>query len=196
MMKHVKISYEYKGPKVMPEVNVHGHIDQYYVEREVAQCNAVDAVADNAANEGYNRNPSDGVINIVNPDEPHNLITSLVRGERGIHAPVIDFDFPCELVPSSTIGHYHFYIHKKITHPQMAYLMQGLANSELIERGYYRAFENRRYTSVRPIGRAKPAVKTTESSLTMENAKLKHENYMLTREIEILQQKLAQLETV
>lgn len=40
--------------------------------------------------------------------EPNCVGSLLAYGK--LHAPTLDVDFPCELVPSSTPGHFHRYI--------------------------------------------------------------------------------------
>jgi hypothetical protein len=63
------------------------------------------------------------------------LVSSLLP--NGMHAPVIDLDFPCQLVPSSTPGHFHLYIDKAISWDDYEQLLVGLRNSGLIEPGWY-----------------------------------------------------------
>lgn len=85
-----------------------------------------------------------------------NLIGSLT--DKGTHMPVLDIDFPCELVPSSTEGHYHLYINREMTWPQYQDLLEALSVSGVIEDGYYRAAIHQGGTFVR-----KPGIKKSEA---------------------------------
>src|SRR5579872_4116295 len=59
--------------------------------------------------------------------------------EVEIHMPVLDIDFPCELIPSSTPGHFHLLINKAIRWPKYAELLEALASAGVIEYGYAKA---------------------------------------------------------
>lgn len=48
-----------------------------------------------------------GPLNTPDGQHPANLVSSLC--EDGLHRPAIDIDIPCELVSSSTPGHFHLY---------------------------------------------------------------------------------------
>src|SRR5690242_17576424 len=50
---------------------------------------------------------------VADPDEA-DVITSQLNGSPNYHMPVIDIDFPCELIESATPGHYHLYINKAV----------------------------------------------------------------------------------
>jgi hypothetical protein len=58
---------------------------------------------------------------------------------NGMHAPVIDLDFPCRLIPSSTPGHFHLYLDQYITWEQCQMLLEGFFKAGLIEEGWYKA---------------------------------------------------------
>jgi hypothetical protein len=85
-----------------------------------------------------------------------NLIGSLVRGKIGdfnsIHMPVLDIDFPAELIPSSTPGHFHLYLNKEVQWDKYYRLLQGLAEAGIIEEGYMRAAHHHGGTFVRKPG--------------------------------------------
>ena len=96
--------------------------------------------------------------------EEANVMTSVVSGshilpnaaepEAGTHAdvwhaPVIDLDFPCELIPSSTPGHFHLVIDKKLSWAKYSKLLDALADAGLVEEGYANASLQRGYTSIR-----------------------------------------------
>lgn len=65
-----------------------------------------------------------------------NLISSEVAEDR--HLPVIDFDFPARVIPSSTEGHGHLYIEKEMTWAQYKALLDGLLAAGLIQEGWHR----------------------------------------------------------
>lgn len=56
-----------------------------------------------------------------------------------IHMPVLDIDWPCELIPSSTPGHFHLLIDKPMSWSTYQNLLNSLAASGVIEGGYARA---------------------------------------------------------
>lgn len=75
-----------------------------------------------------------------------NLIGSLSRevstddeGWGKIHRPVLDIDFPAELVPSKTEGHYHLYLDKDIPWPKYKKLLRALSEAGIIQYGYAEA---------------------------------------------------------
>ena len=83
-----------------------------------------------------------------------NLIASVTR--TGKHAPVLDLDFPCRLVPSSTEGHFHLYIDHEITWEKYERLLIGLYDAGLIQKGWFENARKDKRTYVRKIGVYKP----------------------------------------
>ena len=83
-------------------------------------------------------------------EERATLVTSLL-GPRssGMHAPVLDFDLPCQWVESSTPGHGHLYINKAMPWADVAVLLRALCAVGLIEPGFRDASIARGYTAVR-----------------------------------------------
>ena len=77
-----------------------------------------------------------------------NIITSEVEGSD-THKIVLDIDFPAQLIPSSTEGHYHLIIDKELTWEQYERLLFTMADMDLLEEGYVSASHARGYTSVR-----------------------------------------------
>jgi hypothetical protein len=73
----------------------------------------------------------------------------LSKDNDGNHRPVLDIDFPAALIPSSTPGHFHLYLDKQLTTTQYMKLLDALAESGIIERGYASVSEARGYTSAR-----------------------------------------------
>lgn len=83
------------------------------------------------------------------------LISSEVRTVDGeevdeeLFAPVIDLDFPCKLVPSSTKNHYHLFINKALTKKQFIDLLSGLHSAGLIDTGFVNQYDDSETTFVR-----------------------------------------------
>lgn len=69
--------------------------------------------------------------------------------EERLHAPALDLDFPCVLVPSSTKGHFHLYLNKPV--PWSAYLkvLDAMVEAGLVEEGYVNAARRRGATHLR-----------------------------------------------
>lgn len=76
-----------------------------------------------------------------------NLISSLTVD--GLHAPAIDLDFPCRLVPSSTSGHYHLYLDRTMSWRQYKRLLRAMLKAGLIEPGFYKIAKIRKQTFLR-----------------------------------------------
>jgi len=159
--------------------------DAYYVERKYAFNPTLDTPPDPAVVDPYDNTS----INLDATPDKANLITSLVKnGSVKVHAPVIDLDIPCELLPSSQLGHYHLYIHKEISWIRYVDILKALAAAGIVEQGYCDSSLKRGYSSLRPIGKTKPGIQVRMSTILAENATLKHENYMLRNELERLKQ--------
>lgn len=86
---------------------------------------------------------------------PPNLIGSKVemnityRDTKEWHAPVIDLDMPCRLLPSSTPEHYHLYIDQTVEWENYAKLLKALRDCHFISYGYYQAAMKHKETYVR-----------------------------------------------
>ena len=80
-----------------------------------------------------------------------NVVTSLVGKVDGVelHAPVVDVDLSCRLVPSRTEGHFHLYLDQVMTWAQYKALLWGLLTAGVIEEGYYSAAMAQGMTCVR-----------------------------------------------
>lgn len=74
------------------------------------------------------------------------LISSLC--EDGQHAPVLDIDFPAELIPSSSPGHFHLYLHRKMTWEKYVKLLDALHEAGIIDYEYHRMSIKRKSTMV------------------------------------------------
>jgi len=68
------------------------------------------------------------------------------------HFPVLDLDFPCQLVPSSTPGKFHLYMDKSVTWVAYQNVLTAMASAGLLELGYVSASIARRATFVRKPG--------------------------------------------
>jgi len=69
------------------------------------------------------------------------IISALDEGRRDMtgHAPCIDLDYDCALVPSRTPGHFHLYLNKEVEWDKYVAVLEAMANAGLIEKEYYKA---------------------------------------------------------
>lgn len=84
-----------------------------------------------------------------------NLVTS-ATGNGDWHLPVIDLDVPHRLEPSSTEGHAHLYIDVPVKWDDYVALLDVLAQTGIVERGYVEASKSKGATMVRKPGVFKP----------------------------------------
>ncbi len=86
-----------------------------------------------------------------------NLLSSLC--EDGLHRPVLDFDIPARLIPSSTPGHTHLYIDLPVGCSWESYerLLLAMRDCGILQPGYVNASTRRECTHVRPEWVKKPA---------------------------------------
>jgi hypothetical protein len=63
-----------------------------------------------------------------------NLVSSKVKRSHS-HRPIIDIDFPAALVPSSTPGHSHLYLDKKMSEKDFAALVEVMHRVGIIADG-------------------------------------------------------------
>lgn len=84
-----------------------------------------------------------------------NLVTSLVPNgfgyypQKDSHKPVLDLDFPCTLVPSSTDGKFHLYMNVDVKWESYVKVLDAMAEAGILEAGYVNASKARGYTAVR-----------------------------------------------
>lgn len=57
-------------------------------------------------------------------------------GYKGAHAPTLDIDFPCELIESSTEGHFHLYIDVPMSWDTYEELLVAMMNAGLLQPGF------------------------------------------------------------
>lgn len=67
--------------------------------------------------------------------EDANLVSSLCAD--GQHMPAIDIDLPIRVKPSSTEGHFHLFIDKKIPAEKYWELLRVMADCGIVEQGFY-----------------------------------------------------------
>lgn len=82
------------------------------------------------------------------PTQGANIITSLLRA-GDMHLPVLDLDFPAQLWPSTTPGHFHLILDRWVDQDTYFRLLDVMADAGLIERGYAESSKARGYSSVR-----------------------------------------------
>lgn len=82
--------------------------------------------------------------------EEADVVSSL--GLDGSHYPVLDLDFPCELRPSETPGHFHLYIDTAVEWEKYVVVLEAMGAAGLLEPGYVTASIDRgaTYAAVRP----------------------------------------------
>lgn len=86
----------------------------------------------------------------IAPEAEANLVSSLVR--EGVHAPVLDIDFPARLVESSTPGHFHLYLDRVVSWDDYQMLLWVLWKVGIIEYGFYNLSIKRGASFVRKPG--------------------------------------------
>lgn len=85
-------------------------------------------------------------------EEEGNLVSSEVAPGGVLHAPVLDIDFPAQLVPSSSEGHFHLYLDRVMTWDEYRVLLWTLWKVGIIEEGFYQLSIKRGATFVRKPG--------------------------------------------
>lgn len=79
-----------------------------------------------------------------------NLVSSaLDYGDTKYHAPVLDIDFPCSVVPSSTPGHHHLFIDAPMPWAVYERLLRALEQAGILEHGFVQGSIARGQSSVR-----------------------------------------------
>lgn len=121
----------------------------------------------------YGTHEDKGVVEVSSQQEA-NLISSKVVGSKNRHAPVLDFDLPIQVYPSSQVGHYHLYIDKDISWNHYVRILKALKAAGLVEAGYVDAALENGYSAVRPVGVVKETAPNGVEVL-VENAQLRQE---------------------
>lgn len=87
-----------------------------------------------------------------------NVVSSLCA--NGLHSPVLDIDFPCRLVPSSTPGHFHLYLDGiEIEWEAFRRVLSVLGEAGILGRGYVAHSLNRGFSVVRMEHDKKPTTR-------------------------------------
>lgn len=89
-------------------------------------------------------------------------------GHLVLHAPVLDFDFPCELIPSTTPGHFHLVMDTQISWAQYQTILTALGAAGILEPGYVDSSLQRGYSAVRLPWIKRPARDETPVTPTPE----------------------------
>lgn len=79
--------------------------------------------------------------------EEANVVGSLCQD--GMHRPVIDVDHDCQLVPSSTPGHFHLYLDVPMTWEKYEKLLGALVDAGVVSHFYAKAASVRQQSFVR-----------------------------------------------
>lgn len=87
---------------------------------------------------------------VMVPRDEANLVSSRLVNDK--HAPAIDIDLPCELIESSTPGHFHLFIEKEMSWEQYEAILIALTNAGVVEAGYLSASQARQQTFLRRPG--------------------------------------------
>jgi hypothetical protein len=92
--------------------------------------------------------PPDQTFNVTTPEDA-NLISSRIDG-TSMHAPVLDIDFPCTVVPSSTPGHYHLYLDKPMSWSTYRALLRAMSHAGVLQAGFVECSIELGESAVRP----------------------------------------------
>ena len=97
-------------------------------------------------------------VRVVNLNEA-NILCSDSPDNPDLHYPVIDIDVPCQLIQSTTQGHYHLYIDKSVSGDLYFKMLEAMARAGIVEEGYANVSKSRGFSAVRL-----PWVKKEDSS--------------------------------
>lgn len=84
--------------------------------------------------------------------EDANLISSYMEGEKGIHMPVLDIDYPARLIPSSTEDHYHLYLDIPVGWEEFKEVLLAMKKAGMLQEGFVDNMIERGATFVRKPG--------------------------------------------
>lgn len=77
------------------------------------------------------------------------VISSRLRTIEDLHAPALDLDLPCRLLPSKTPGHFHLYIDVPMPWKRYRKLMKAMVKAQLVEEGFYKASVHHKASDLR-----------------------------------------------
>ena len=120
-----------------------------FVGQELRRCASLQSDS-----EAIPAQPVDPNLERPTADPEHaNIVTSAVAGDRpwqkGMHRPVLDLDMRARLTLSSTPGHHHLYIDRRMSWDDYVKLITVMAEVGLLEPGYVKASIARGYTATR-----------------------------------------------
>lgn len=85
-------------------------------------------------------------------EDEGNIYSSQLAMDNNKHCPSLDIDFMCELIPSSTDGHFHLYIDAPMSWDEYQELLHVLAKVGILQEGYVGASIKRGATFLRKPG--------------------------------------------
>jgi hypothetical protein len=92
-----------------------------------------------------------GDVDYIRTDEKRaNCVGSLLVDGR--HAPAIDIDLPCRLVPSTTLGCFHLYIDHPTSWFRYRVMLWAMWKAGFVQKGYYKVSVKRKNTFLRMPG--------------------------------------------
>lgn len=81
-----------------------------------------------------------------------------------LHGVAIDLDLPATMVPSSTPGHHHLYIHAPMTWAEYSTLLRALRDARVISNNYFEMALERKQSMLRAPGVTKKDMPLTAKS--------------------------------
>jgi hypothetical protein len=192
-MKHKMLHASYWLPHATQKIVDNFHAKNYSVLRILAKAPGVDdpkvdSYGSNVANLEISK---ENLVGMNTQSDDYNLITSMMyvdgipvnsdpKGDKILHAPVIDLDVPCELVASTQPGHWHLYINKPMLWDDYCALLKSLVEAGIVEDGYYKASLKRGFSAIRPVSRLKPGLSQKSSTYYVKmNAIYERQNFFL-----------------
>lgn len=85
-------------------------------------------------------------------DGEGNLFSSELVGQTGYHVPTLDIDLECELIESTSPGHFHLYIDKPMSWEDYYHLLSVLLDVGIIQKGFFDLSIARKATFLRKPG--------------------------------------------
>ena len=109
------------------------------------------------------------------PEYAEIVSSKIIDTEHGVytdqHSLMLDLDFPCNLIESSTPGHYHFYGDRRMGWHQYKRVLKVLWQAGVIEHGYYRAAIRQGATHLRPPWVKKPSGPSAAQTISRETGR-------------------------
>lgn len=98
----------------------------------------------------------DGTRNMVDHPNEANLVGSRTKGPWNDHYPAIDVDLPVIAYPSSTPGHSHLFIDRKMKWKVYDGLLKALVTAGIVEEKYYEASAKEQCSYIFLPGKGRP----------------------------------------